>query len=205
MAFIDNLAYSLFSISFASFLLLYTIISMYLVYRRGHKNYAPYVASASVPLLLIGIYMIIQALWGQFTWPLPGSYNTLFYDPLLALGLLLVGFFLAVRYESRLEYVGFFGLLVGLMVIAYGVQGYNIGLTSAPLAMLVMYFLYGLSGILAYPVSLIADRLPGHRKGNVWAGWYVMLGVFCVVLLLAGLLAAGTGFLAVSQHLISAP
>ncbi len=205
MVFIDNLAYSLFSISFASFLLLYTIISMYLVYRKGSKNYQEYLGSSSVPLLLIGIYMVIQAIWGQITWPLPGSYNIIFYDPLLSLGLLLVGFFVAVRSKVRLEYVGFFGLLVGIMVIVYGIQGYQIGLTSAPLAMATMYILYGLSGILAYPVSLIADRLPGHKKGTVWIGWYVLLAAFCIVLLLAGLLSAGTGYFAVSQHLIKAP
>jgi putative membrane protein len=204
MAFIDNLAYGLFSISFASFLLLYTVISMYLVYRRGNRKYSDYLNSASVPLLLIGLYMIVQALWGQFTWPLPGSYNVLFYDPLLSFGLLLVGFFFAVRYKVRLEYVGFFGLLVGIMVIIYGIQGYNIGLTSQPLAMLGMYILYGLSGLVAYPVALIADRLPGHSK-NVWIGWYLFLALFCILLLLAGLLSAGVGYAAVSQHLINPP
>lgn len=204
MAFIDNLAYGLFSISFASFLLLYTVISMYLVYRRGGKNYSDYLKSASIPLLLIGIYMVITALWGQFTWPLPGSYNTLFYDPMVSFGLLLIGFFAAVRYKVRLEYVGFFGLLVGLLVIVYGIQGYQIGLTQAPLAMLVMFILYGLSGIIAYPVALIADRLPGHKK-SVWVGWYVFLALFCILMLLAGLLSAGAGFQAISAHLITAP
>jgi putative membrane protein len=204
MVFIDNLAYSLFSISFASLLLLYTIVSMYLVYRRGKNNYSEYLSSASVPLLLIGIFMVITALWGQFTWPLPGSYNVLFYDPLISLGLLLVGFFVAVRSKVRLEYVGFFGLLVGIMVIIYGFEGFKIGLTSAPIMLLAMYIFYGASGILAYPVSLIADRFPGHKK-RVWAGWYVFLAAFCIVLLIAGLLSAGTGYLAVSSHLITAP
>lgn len=204
MVFVDNLGYGLFSISFASFLLLYTIISMYLVYRRGQRNYSDYLKSSSVPLLLLGIYMVVQAMWGQFVWPLPGSYNSLFYDPLMSFGLLLVGFFMAVRYKVRLEYVGFLGLLVGLMVIIYGIQAYHIGLTNSPLAMLTMYVLFGLSGIASYPVALIADRFPGHRK-TVWIGWYVFLALFCVLMLLAGLISAGAGFQAVSQHLISAP
>lgn len=204
MVFIDNLAYSLFSISFASFLLLYTVISMYLVYRRGQRTYTDYLRSASVPLLLIGLYMVVQALWGQFTWPLPASYNVLFYDPLLSFGLLLVGFFLSVRHQVRLEYIGFLGLLVGIVVILYGIQAYQLGLTKSPIAMLAMYALFGLSGILSYPVSLIADRLPGHKK-EVWVGWYVFLGLFCILILLAGLLSAGAGVQAVFQHLISAP
>jgi putative membrane protein len=109
-----------------------------------------------------------------------------------------------VRYKVRLEYVGFFGLLVGLLVIVYGIQGYQIGLTQAPLAMLIMFILYGLSGIIAYPVALIADRLPGLKK-QVWIGWYVFLALFCILMLLAGLLSAGAGFQAVSQHLITPP
>jgi len=70
--------------------------------------------------------------------------------------------------------------------------------------MLVMFIFYGLSGIIAYPVSLIADRLPGHKR-KVWAGWYVLLALFCVFVLLAALLSAGAGVQAVSQHLISPP
>ncbi|MCL5100877.1 MAG: DUF981 family protein, partial [Candidatus Marsarchaeota archaeon] len=41
------------------------------------------------------------------------------------------------------------------------------GLTQAPIALLGLYFLYGLAGIFSYPVALIADRLPGLQK-NAW-------------------------------------
>lgn len=174
------------------------------MFTGADRNYSDYLKSASIPLLLIGIYLVVQALWGQFTWPLPGSYNVLFYDPMLSFGLLLIGFFAAVRYKVRLEYVGFFGLMVGILVIAYGQQGYMIGLTKSPVAMLAMYILFGLSGIVSYPVALIADRFPGHRK-KVWVGWYVFLALFCILILLAGLLSAGAGFQAVSAHLITAP
>lgn len=64
MVFIDNLAFSLFSISFAGFLLLYAITSMYMVYRRKGKNFTDYLKGASVPLGLIGAYMLITGLCG---------------------------------------------------------------------------------------------------------------------------------------------
>jgi len=204
MVFVDNLAYELFAISFAGFLLLYTISSMYLVYRRKDRNFSEYLMGASVPLGLLGAYMLIQGLWGQFTWPLPGSYNILFFDPLVSFGLLLIGFALSVRYKVRLEYVGFFGLMVGVMVIAYGIEGYNIGLTKEPIALLALYFLYGLVGIFSFPVSLIADRIP-NVKYNAWIGWHIALATFWILLLVASCLSAVIGIAAIPAHLISAP
>lgn len=204
MVFVDNLAYELFAISFAGFLLLYTISSMYLVYRRKDRNFSEYLMGASIPLGLLGTYMLIQGLWSQFTWPLPGSYNILFFDPLVSLGMLLIGFALAVRYKVRLEYVGFFGLMVGIMVIAYGIEGYSIGLTQEPIALLALYFLYGLAGIFSFPVSLIADRLPGV-KYEAWIGWQIALAIFWILLLIASCLSAFIGISAIPMHLISAP
>lgn len=205
MTFTDNVAFALFAISFAGFLLLYTVSSMYLVYRRRQKNFADYLKSASVPLGIIGTYMIIMGIWGQFTWPLPGSYNILFYDPLVAFGMLLLGFSLSVKYKVRLEYIGFLGLMVGVMVIIYGIEGYSLGLTAAPLGLLAMYFLYGLAGVLSYPVSLIADRLPGFQKKRVWIGWTLILIAFWIFILLASVLSAYIGIVAVPAHLLNPP
>ncbi|MGI0100854.1 MAG: DUF981 family protein [Candidatus Micrarchaeaceae archaeon] len=170
--------------SFAGFLLLYTITSMYLVYRKRQKNFSEYMNSAGVPLGLLGPFMLVEGLLGQFTWPLPGSYNILFYDPLISFGLLLLGFAISVMLKVRLEYVGFFRLMVGAMVMVYGIEGYGIGRKGAPIALLGMYFLYGLSEIFSYPVSLIADRLPGLQK-NPWKGWHVVLVLFWILLFLA--------------------
>ena len=204
MAYIDNLAYSLFAISFAGFLLLYTIGLMYLTYRKGRKNYAEHLSGASLPLGLLGAYLVVMGLWGQFSWPLPGSYNILFYDPFISFGIVMASFAFAARFGGRLDYVGFLGLLFGIMVIIYGIEGYGIGLTSVPVALLAMYFFYGLAGILSYPVSLIVVTLPGMHK-NLWKGWHVILVLFFLVLLAASLLAGYTASSAISAHLLSAP
>lgn len=204
MGFIDNLAFLLFSICFAGFLLLYIVSSMYLAYRRKKRDYVERLNGASIPLLIAGGYMVIAGIIGQATWPLPGSYNILFYDPLLAFGLLVLAFALAIRLKTRLEYTGVLGLLVGAMVLIYGYEGYTIGLTKSPLALLLLYVFYGVAGIFSYPVSLIYDRLPGLKK-KPWGGWHVLLIIFWLAILAASLLAGYTAFAAISGHLVSAP
>ncbi len=204
MVFIDNLAYSLFAVSFAGFMLLYTTCSIYLAYRKNRKNFSEDLKSASIPLAVIGMFLFLTGIWGQFTWPLPGSYNMLFYDPLISFGFLLLAFSISIKYGAKLEYTGFLGLMVGMMVIVYGVLGYTTGLTKEPLALLAMYLFYGLAGIFSYPISLMADRLPGLQRG-IKISWFVLLVIFCILLLLASGLSGMTGIIAIPQHLISAP
>lgn len=204
MAFIDNLAYSLFILSFAGFLLLYVVTSVYLLYRKRERNYADVISAAKVPLCLVGAYMILMGMWGQFTWPLPGSYNILFYDPLVSFGLIMLAFGLSIHYKVKFEYVGFFGLMVGVMTIIYGVQGYSVGLTQEPIALLALYFFYGITGIFSYPVALIMERLPGMQK-RPWVGWTLCLVVFWLALFAASLTSGYIGYSAIPAHLLSAP
>lgn len=204
MAFIDNLAFSLFSISFAGLLLLYTVTSMYFVYRGKKNDYKDHLQGAMGPMAVVGAYLILTGLWGQFTWPLPGSYNILFYDPMVAFGLVVLSFALSIKFNVRLEYAGFLGFLVGIMTILYGLQGYSIGLTQSPFALLGLYFCYGVAGIFSYPVSMIADRLPGLKK-NPWIGWHICLVLFWLAMLAASLVAGYIGMSAIGGHLLSAP
>jgi putative membrane protein len=204
MVFVDDLAYGLFSISFAGFLLLYTILSVYLAYKRNERDFSSYLKSASVPLGIIGLYMLVMGLWGQFSWPLPGSYNILFYDPFISFGILLIAFAIAVKYGTRLEYVGFLGLLAGGMAIIYGAEGYSLGLTASPIALLLMYMFYGLAGIFSYPVALLTDRLAVTQK-RMRRQWHVIFIIFFILLFLASSVAGVVGLLAVPAHLKSAP
>jgi len=204
MVFVDNLAYSLLAVSFAGFLSLYTLSSTYRVYKKKPENASACLKGAVVPLAIISVYLIITGLWGQLAWPLPGSYNMLFYDPMLSLGIVLLSFSIAVKYDLKLEYSGFLGLMVGEVAIVYGVEGYGIGLTSQPLALLLMYMLYGLAGVLSYPVSLMFDRMAASH-GRIGSGWKNVFILFCIILLLACMLSALVGVVAVPQHLVSPP
>ncbi|MGC8479375.1 MAG: DUF981 family protein [Candidatus Micrarchaeia archaeon] len=96
-----------------------------------------------------------MSLWGQLTWPLPGSYNILFFDPLMSLSIVLIGFAWSVRARIKIHYVGLFSLIVGLMTIDYGITGYMLRLTQSPLAFMGLFVAYEIIGILAFPVSLM--------------------------------------------------
>jgi putative membrane protein len=203
MVFIDNLAYNLFGISFGGLLLAYTVTSMFFVYRNKRNDYIDRFSNAKVPLGIVGFYLFISGLWGQFTWPLPGSYNTLFYDPMIAFGSVMLALVFSAIYKVRLEYTGFLALMVGVMIMLYGIQSYGSGIVM-PGALLYLYFLYGISGVLAYPVSLIADRLPGLRK-NPWIGWHLCLGLFWLFMVAASLLAGYMAVMALPPgHLLGA-
>ena len=203
MVFTDDLAYQLFTLSFAAFLILYTVLSMYLAYRKKNKNLFECIKGVIVPLVVLGLYMLVLGIWGQFTWPLPGSYNILFYDPFVSFGILLIAFALAVKYNSKLEYVGLLGLLMGVVTVIYGISGYNLGLTEAPIALLGLYLLYGFAGIFSFPVLLMADRLSSQKKLKVT--WQITILIFCIFLLLGGLLAGYIATLAIPVHLSSPP
>ena len=205
MVFIDDIAYALFSLSFAGFLLLYATISVYNSYRKNRKNISEHLRSLSIPLGMLGVYMIIAGLWGQFNWPLPGSYNTLYYDPLISFGLVIFSFVLAVKYKTKLSYVGFLGFLFGVMAMIYGIEGYNIGLSTEPIALFGLFFLYGAVGILSLPITIMMDRLPGLGGKRHWQGWYVILALFLIVLLLASLLSGFIGTAAIPAYLLNPP
>ena len=205
MVFIDNLAYSLFALTFAGLLILYLVVTEWFVFMRKDKNYSNYTArleGAKVPLLVLGIYMIIMAMWGQFTWPLPGSYNILYYDPLVSFGMIVLALGLAVHYRVKFEYVGFFGLLIGIMTIIYGWLGYSIGISKEPVVLLAMFALFGISGIFSYPVALIMEKLPGLEK-KPWIGWTICLAIFCLAILGASILSGVIGMSAIGGHLIT--
>jgi putative membrane protein len=204
MVFIDNLAYSLLAVSFAGFLSLYMLSSAYRAYKKKPGNASACLKSACVPLGIVSAYLILTGLWGQFAWPLPGSYNILFYDPMLSIGIVLLSFAIAVKYDLKLEYSGFLGMMVGEVAIVYGAEGYLLGLTSKPLALLIMYALYGLAGVFSYPVSLMFDRLASSHE-KVSPRWKAVFIVFCILLLLASMTSTLVGIVAVPQHLMSAP
>ncbi len=204
MVFVDDLAYGLFSLGIAGFLVLYLVTSVYLAYRNRQKDYSEILDASYPVLLLVGAYMLVSGAFGEFAWPLPGSYNILFYDPLVSFGLILVALALSIRCRTRYEFVGFFGLMAGLMTIFYGIQGYAIGLTESPIALLGLYTLFGAAGVLSYPVSLLMQRLTSSQK-SVGAAWRLCLALFFLALLGGSLLAVYIGALAIPAHLLSPP
>jgi putative membrane protein len=204
MAFVDDLTFELFVLAFSGFVFVYLMSRLYLDYRHKKQRVQERLESASIAILITGVYIFLIALVSQITWFLPGAYNILFYDPFMALGVLMVAFALSARYKYKLQYVGLLGLLFGIMTIWYGVSAYDLGLTSEPLAMLALFVLFGAAGLLSYPITLILDALPGYKK-RIWLGWNVILVLFWLFLVVGSLLAAYIGVSAVPAHLAKPP
>ncbi|BBL47337.1 hypothetical protein MJ1HA_1438 [Metallosphaera sedula] len=209
MAFIDDLALMLFTLPLVSVLIAYTTIQAYLGFRReGYSAIKRSLDDSIIPAGVLGVVITIMALWGEFTWTLPGSYNILFYDVYLLMGIIILSYSIAVYMEKRLQTTGIFALFVGLITIYYGVVGYRLGLTEEPLALLGLYVAYGIAGILGYPVTVILDRLRSQaveNKDPPIGAWIVVFVLFWLAVIVAGILGAVIGIETIPAHLAHAP
>lgn len=203
MAFVDILTSQLYVLGFLGLLIVYLVGESYLMYKRGNKH-SNVLGSGSIPMALLGGYALITGLYGQFTWPLPGSYNILFYDVYTLMGLLMVGFAWAFKNGSRMSPVGFLSLLLGLMVLLYGVFGYLQGLTEEPILLLLLYIGYGFAGILGFPVTVMLDRAKDGIK-NRSKLWIALVLLFSLTLFIGSLTSLAIASLAVPAHLLSPP
>lgn len=203
MAFIDDLAMELFTLTLVGVVSIYMTGTAYLAYRKGEKNIEEIMKPGVMPLGILGGIIVIMGVYGEMTWPLPGSYNILFYDPYLILGLIILMMAVALGLKQKLQYTGIIALFAGAIAIYYGANAYLDKMTSSPIAMLGLYIAFGLTGMFTYPTTLIYDMLPG--KGKVSKGWTVILVLFWIGLIVSAVLAAVTAIEAVPQHLLSPP
>jgi putative membrane protein len=203
MAFIDDLAMELFTLSLVGVVSIYLTGSVYIAYRRGIKDIEEVLKPGVYPLGILGGIITIMGIYGEMTWPLPGSYNILFYDPYLIIGLILVIMAVSIAMKQKLQFTGILALFSGLIAIYYGANAYMDKMTSSPIAMLGLYIAFGLTGVFTYPTTLIYDMLPGKEK--VSKLWTVVLVIFWIGLVVSAVLAALTAIEAVPQHLLSPP
>ena len=226
MTFVDTLAFQLFSLAFVSGLLFYSGLVGYVTFlRHGPRRTFDHLKAQAVPLAGLGIIITAIGLWGEIAWPLPGSYNILFFDPYVLLGIVLLGFALAVEFQWRTQYVGLLAMMVGLLSIYYGAEAYNLGLTKEPLAMFLLYLAMGGTAVFTFPVTLWLDRYvitplsasatPSEGAGSVaapvaqmTAEVKVLFSLFLLFLLFAAgsaIAALWIGGGALPQHLTYAP
>ena len=204
MVFVDDLALELFMLSLAGIVSLYTTGAAYRYYKsNGTKGIKDSMRSGAIPIGTLGAVMLILGLFGEIAWPLPGSYNILFYDPFMLISITLLGVAASLWTRQNMQYVGIFSMFAGLLAIYYGINAYLMKMTSSPLAMLGLYVAFGIAGVFTYPATLIYDRLPAKSKvSNIYTS---MLIVFWIFLLLASILAAVVGVAAIPQHLLTPP
>lgn len=203
MVFVDILTSQLFALGFAGLITLYMVVDGYLLFRKGKKAERA-IRSGALPLAVIGVYILISGLFGQFAWPLPGAYNILYYDVYPLLGLMLIGVAYSVYKKLKMQYMGFMGLLVGIMGGWYGIMGYLQNLSSSPMAVLGLFGCFGLAGVFSYPMTVMIDRMEEGEKPKHML-WTVFAVLFCVFLTVGTVIALFTAFAAVPAHLAMPP
>jgi putative membrane protein len=160
MTFVDTLAFQLFTLAIVSGLLFYSGVVGYATYRKfGPRRTYEHLKAQAVPLGGIGLVIAGIGFWGEINWPLPGSYNILFFDPYLLLGVVLVGFAVAVEFRWRTQYLGLLAAMTGLMSIYYGYSAYTLQMTKEPLTMFFLYVAMGGTAVFTFPVTLWLDRI----------------------------------------------
>ena len=144
MVFVDNVALELLILFFSGMLIIYTTIN---IYREKKDNKKPETKINIIPLFILGLFIFINGIAEEIMWPLPGSYNILFYDPFVLFGMILLGFSISIALKQKLSYIGFFAFLSGIITGVYGLFGYLLNMTQSPQMLLALYVLFGISGI----------------------------------------------------------
>ncbi|MDP7982511.1 MAG: DUF981 family protein [Conexivisphaera sp.] len=159
--------------------------------------------SAAFP---VGLVILIFALWGEFTWPLPGSYNIVFYDGLTFLGISVLTWWAAHRYSGKFLYAGVVSAVLGILTVYYGVVSYELGLSQEPVVLLALYVMYGLTGLFSLPLGIAIDTYRGSngkREGMTWI--LAAFAVLAVIAVLAALVNMALVAPTVSAHLMHPP
>ncbi len=223
MAFLDDLSFILDLLILVTALVFYTAVLVWFETRRKDTARAnTHLRGGALLLGILGGLLGIFGLWGELTWPIAGfpgatSYDIFFFEPVLMLSLLLIGFAVAVWYRLPTHFVGLIGVLVGLAILFYGVRAYQLNLTQEPLQTLLLYLAFGGTAILAYPATLYvdwfvvgpatpgADPLPSNPVPDYPWLWRVLVGMFLLGVILAGVAAVGYGITVAWAHLGAPP
>ncbi len=104
--------------------------------------------------LVAGFLGIVLGLHIIFTWPLPGSYNVGFGEPLVLFGALTFGTGLAIVLDWDLFSLGIFGFFAGIVAVVVGVRIMDLGMTRGPVLSGLGFIFTGAAGLLYLPAWL---------------------------------------------------
>jgi uncharacterized membrane protein len=217
MASVDNLSMVANLLVLVAVAVFYTGALVWFSYRRKDLDRAEKNLREGAWLIgFLGALIGILAIWAETTFPLTEGtstvYNVFFFDPLVLLAFLTIGFAVLVTFRLPTHFIGFMGVIVGIGILYYAIHGYQLGLTKEPLETLLLYCAFGGVAILLYIPTLFIDwfivgpRLPSVQPiassptpayPRLWTG---LLGFFMAVVFLAGLAAVLYGFSIVWSH-----
>ncbi len=163
--FIDNLALIEVLIATVAVLFAYAgVLVWYSIRQNDPKGVRGVLKGLSVPLGMVGVAIFGLALWGEMTWPFLasdglGGYNIFFFDPLLLFGVVLISYAISAHLSIKMQYVGLIALLAGAVTIFYGWTGYTASpaFTKDPFDTLLLYCAFGVTGIAAFPATVVID------------------------------------------------
>jgi uncharacterized membrane protein len=170
MAFIDDLALIEVFLILVAAVLAYSGVRVWFAMRSNEPiALRKVLRSTAVPVGLVGSATLVLALWGEMTWPFPAGmagYNIFFFDPLILLAFVLMGFAVSAYLSLKLQYVGVFAMIAGAAVVFYGWVGYTAhpAFTKDPFDTLLLYLGFGAAGIAALPATVVVDFYTGHTE-----------------------------------------
>ena len=182
--FIDPLTVMLLSLGMSALLLaLY-----YFKVGSGKKD----ISSLVVPAFILGLFNAVSGFLMSFTWPLPGSYNILFGDPLLVLGLLMIAGSYMISKGMDVKVLSLLGFLLGIYLIVgmIGITQFNL---ESGNDWLTATGLYGFSMLAA----IFSPVLYLKPKGSGKYAYYFEVFLLVVVMLFALLI----GYMGLDEHL----
>ncbi|MGA8542033.1 MAG: DUF981 family protein [Thermoplasmata archaeon] len=227
MTFLDDLTLVLDLLILVACVVFYTGFMVWLEMRQKDRARAlSHLREGSLVMGCLGAVLGLIALWGEFTWPLNvtvggnnvlAAYDLLFFDSVVLLAVLLVSFAIAVNLRRPTHIVGMLGVVVGLAIGFYGYRAYTLSLTEEPLETLLLFLGFGAVAVASYPVTLYvdwfvvgpavpgADPLPSDPTPRYPLMWNLFLGLFLLMVVLAGVAALFYGFDSAWAHLASPP
>ena len=215
MGFIDDLSVIVDLMVLVAVIIFYTgfLVWYHGLYKKDAARAYTHLREGGFVLALLGGILGLFALWGEFVWPLTITfgtssltvYNIFFFDPLVLLSILLVGFGAAVWAKLPTHMVGVMGVPIGGGIVYYGYIGYHNGLTLDHLETFLLFIAWGALAIASYGATLFVDWFVVANQ-NPSAGplaspttpayprmWTGLIFAFMVVVVLAGIAAIWYG------------
>jgi len=215
MGFIDDLSVIVDLLVLVAVVIFYTgfLVWFHTLYRKDPNRAYTHLREGGFVLALLGGLIGLFAIWGEFVWPLtfPSAagpftvYNVFFFDPLILLSLLLVGFGVTVWQKLPTHFIGVMAVASGGGVIYYGYLGYQNSLTNDHLETFLLFLVWGAMAIGSYGATLFIDWFvigpQNPNAGPLASGptptyprmWTVLILLFLVVVVLAGIAAIWYG------------
>ena len=182
--FIDSLTVMLFSLGISALMLAIYVYRIALLKKNA--------SALALPIIGFGVFNVASGFMMSFTWPLPGSYNMLFGDPLLMLGILMTigGYMLLKGMDIKiLSVIGFF-LGIYVLVGSIGMVSYGLETGLDMLLAMGLYIFAGLAGVFSPIICM-------NSKGSGRYAFYFLV----FLLVMTALIALFIGYNGFYEHL----